>query len=159
QHDATPTPGESVFLSGGGGLPAGFYTLLPAHYATLPGAYRLALVPKSQDALASQNQVLADGTVQMAGFFADPAFGTRNARRQAFFIQSSSVWRQYSEIDQTSGSTFFAVPTQSATTVPPLPQDAGHLALDAVGSLTIAGGLLTAPAAGGRGAELDIAAL
>jgi len=32
-------PGDSVYLTGGGGLPAGTYALLPEEYAFLPGAY------------------------------------------------------------------------------------------------------------------------
>ena len=47
QGDQVPLAGTSVFLSGGNGLPAGFYTLLPAHYATLPGAYRVTVVANS----------------------------------------------------------------------------------------------------------------
>src|SRR5262249_1991014 len=33
--------GQRVYLSGIPGLPAGTYTLLPAQYATLPGAFRV----------------------------------------------------------------------------------------------------------------------
>src|SRR5262249_23007913 len=43
--DSIPEAGRSVFLSGISGLPAGTYTLLPPHYATLPGAFRVRLVP------------------------------------------------------------------------------------------------------------------
>ena len=49
QRHAKPLPaaGARVFLSGAPGLPAGFYTLLPAHYATLPGALRVSVSPVS----------------------------------------------------------------------------------------------------------------
>ncbi len=44
QGDSVPAAGSAVYLSASPGLPAGFYTLLPAHYATLPGAYRVEVV-------------------------------------------------------------------------------------------------------------------
>ncbi len=37
------TAGQQVYLAGGPGLPAGYYTLLPAKYATLPGAFRVVV--------------------------------------------------------------------------------------------------------------------
>jgi filamentous hemagglutinin family protein len=156
QGDALPAAGASVFLSGGGGLPAGYYTLLPAHYATLPGAYRVKLLPNSQDALASQNAILPDGSAQMAGYLANPAAGTRGSRTIAFKIQSSDVWRQYSEIDQTSGNAFFA--GQRSGAPPRLPNDAGHIAFSALSNLNLAGILLDTPVFDGRGSLVDIAA-
>lgn len=160
QGDALPAAGAAVFLSGGGGLPAGYYTLLPAHYATLPGAYRVKLVPNTQDALVSNNVALQDGTMRMAGYLANPGAGTRSGRTVAFDVQSSDVWRLYSEIDQTSGNAFFGAQQPGSTAAPPrLPRDAGHFALSALGGLNIAGLLLDAPDAGGRGAWVDIAAL
>jgi hypothetical protein len=42
-------PGDQVYLAGGNGLPAGLYTLLPAHYALLPGAYAVRPVAASKD--------------------------------------------------------------------------------------------------------------
>ena len=39
--DAYPMAGTQITISGGNGIPAGTYTLYPAHYATLPGAMRV----------------------------------------------------------------------------------------------------------------------
>ncbi len=158
--DSVPAAGSSVFLSGGPGLPAGIYTLLPAHYATLPGAYRVTVLPNSQDALASRNTVLQDGTIVTAGHFANPEAGTQSARSVAFEVQSSSVWRQYSEIDQTSGNSYFAQSSfaNSAGALPRLPIDAGHAVFNASSTLDLSGQLLSTPGAGGRGAEVDISA-
>ena len=157
--DQVPLAGTSVFLSGGNGLPAGFYTLLPPHYATLPGAYRVTVVANSQDFRASQNVQLPDGTLQMAGSFANPMAGTQSARTIAFNVQSSAVWRQYSEIDQTSGNAFFGKQAPGSSGAPPrLPQDAGHVAFNAINALNLNGRILDLPAANGRGALVDIAA-
>src|SRR5262249_45896561 len=133
QHDAVPAAGLNVYLTGGRGLPAGYYTLLPAHYATLPNAYRISLVGGSEDSSSLLNGVLSDGTMRMTGFFARPASGTRASAMQLFNVQSSAVWRQYSEIDQTSGNQFFYAKTEGTSGLPPrLPIDAGHAVFSAI---------------------------
>jgi filamentous hemagglutinin family protein len=157
QGDTIPAAGSAVYLSGSPGLPAGYYTLLPAHYATLPGAYRVEMVANSQDARVGQNTVLPDGTLQVAGYLANPTAGTRAARTMAFDVQSSAVWRQYSEIDETSGNTYFSMLAQSSGSAARLPEDAGHIVIDGLTAITLDATVLAAPATGGRGAEFDIA--
>jgi filamentous hemagglutinin family protein len=157
QGDTQPLAGSSVYLTASPGLPAGYYTLLPPHYATLPGAYRVQ-VTNTQDAVASQNIVLPDGTLQVAGYVANATAGTRAARTTLFEVQSQSVWRQYSEIDQTSGNSYFAVLAQSSGSGSArLPIDAGHLVIDATGTAALLATLTVTPATGGRGSEVDIA--
>ncbi len=155
--DTVPAAGSSVYLSGVSGLSAGYYTLLPAHYATLPGAYRVEVVANSTDARASQNAVLPDGTLQVAGYLANPTAGTRAARTNLFDVQSQAVWRQYSEIDQTSGNAYFGALAQSTGSAARLPEDAGHVVIAGLTSITLDATVLATPAAGGRGAEFDIA--
>ncbi len=156
--DPVTAAGRTVYLSGQQGLPAGYYTLLPAHYATLPGAYRVALVSGTQDALTSQNAVLPDGTLRVAGYFADKN-GARDAHTQYFDVQSSAVWRQYTEIDQSSGDSFFGNKVQSGSGLPPLlALDAGHAVFSAVNAINLEGLISSAPGKGGRGSEFDIAA-
>ncbi|HKY19223.1 MAG TPA: filamentous hemagglutinin family protein [Rhizomicrobium sp.] len=159
RRDALPGPGRTVVLSGAPGLPAGVYTLLPAHYATLPGAYRVALVGNSQDALRYLNKTLPDGTLRMAGHFANAASGTRDARQQYFDVQSATVWRQYSEIQQISGNSFFGAKISDVTGLPPrLATDAGRAVFSGLSAIALQGTILLAPASGGRGSEVDIAA-
>ena len=161
--DVLPSAGSSVYLSGGPEFAPGYYTLLPAHYATLPGAYRVE-VTTTQNVQASNNTVLPDGTLQMAGTLARltgiqngvPVY-TQAARTTLVNVQSSKVWRQYSEIDSTSGNTYFAT-LNPAGTAPRLPIDAGHLVFDVVSGLDLSGQILSTPASGGLGGELDIAA-
>jgi filamentous hemagglutinin family protein len=155
--DKVPTAGSSFYLSGMPGLPAGYYTLLPAHYATVPGAYRIEVVSGSQDARPSQNSVLPDGTFQVAGYLANSSAGTRSARTTLFDVQSNAVWRQYSEIDQISGNSYFASLAQSSGSAARLPRDAGHIVVDGTTAMTLDATLQAAPAAGGRGAEFDVA--
>ncbi|MBW8810460.1 MAG: hypothetical protein JF591_16945, partial [Lysobacter sp.] len=158
RHDTLPAVGKTVYLSGLSGLPAGFYTLLPAHYATLPGAYRVAVVPGSTDALVSQNKTLPDGTTRMAGYFADSMTGARDARTQYFDVQSAAVWGQYSEIDKTSAVNFFGGKASASGVVPKLPSDAGHAVFSAASAIVLQGSVLSAPATNGRVGEMDIIA-
>lgn len=156
---AGPLTGQSVYLSGMPGLPAGYYVLLPAKYATLPGAYRVVQNTGSQDPALGQNAVLPDGTMSITGYFADALDGTRDARNTTFLVQSGSVWQQYSQYQLTDADSYFASQAGKAGTVTPeLPADAGHLILSATQQLQLGATLQSAPASGGRGSLVDIAA-
>ncbi|RDS81725.1 filamentous hemagglutinin N-terminal domain-containing protein [Dyella monticola] len=154
-----PAAGQSVYLSGMPGLPAGYYVLLPAKYATLPGAYRVVQDTGSQDAVLGQNAVLPDGTLSVTGYFGNALDGAHNARTTTFLVQSSSVWQQYSQYQFSNANTYFAnQASQAGTVAPALPMDAGHLILSATQQLQLSASLLGAPASGGRGSLVDIAA-
>lgn len=155
---ADPNLGQAVYLSGISGLPAGVYTLLPARYATLPGAYRVVQNTSSQDAVLGRNATLPDGTQMVAGYFVDALTGARSARTTTFELQSGAVWQQYSQYTLTSANQFFGALAEHAGTVAsPLPQDAGHLLLDAGHELDLGASLTAATGEGGRGAQVDIA--
>ena len=63
-------PGATVYLTGGGGLAAGTYTLLPVDYAFLPGAYIIQLQSSSvipvQGAVTNQGYSLTVGYASVA---------------------------------------------------------------------------------------------
>jgi len=156
---AGPAVGETVYLSGLAGLPEGYYTLLPAGYATLPGAYRVVQNTASQDSMLGQNAVLPDGTLSITGYFGDALDGARSARTTTFLVQSGSVWQQYSQYQFTNADSYFAKQASSAGAVAPaLPADAGHLTLSASQQLQLDTSLVAAPASGGRTSLVDIAA-
>ncbi len=159
--------GQSVYLSGAPGLPAGWYTLLPASYATLPGAFRVVQDTSAVDTVSSQNTVLPDGTAVVAGYFGNALSGARASRSTSFEVQSGPVWQQYSQFTLSSANTFFqAQAAHAGNAVPQLPRDAGQLVLGASGGLTLGDGsgsasgspiLLTAGADVGAAAQIDIA--
>jgi filamentous hemagglutinin family protein len=150
--------GQSVYLSGVPGLAAGYYTLLPAKYATLPGAYRVTVSNVSGALTPGASQVLPDGTVAVAGYMANTLSGSRSATPTLFDVQSGAVWQQYSQYTLTSANAFFPPLAASAGNVtPPLPMDAGQLVLAAKQGLTLGATLDTAAAPGGAPAEVDIA--
>ncbi|MEW6435567.1 MAG: filamentous hemagglutinin family protein [Pseudomonadota bacterium] len=150
--------GQRVYLSGIPGLPAGVYTLLPAQYATLPGAYRVVQQTGTIDNLASQNVILPDGSAIVAGSFVDGLTGGSASRTTSFLVQSQAVWEQYSRYTISNANSYFAaLAAKNGTTIPRLPMDAGALALTAATSLSLGATLDTAAGSGGRGATVDIA--
>ncbi|MBN6110688.1 filamentous haemagglutinin family protein [Xanthomonas bonasiae] len=159
QKGGTPALGSAVHLSGVPGLADGDYTLLPAKYATLPGAYRVVARSGSTDATAAQNLVAADGTAVVAGYLVDTLSGTRSARSQLFEVQSAATWGQYSEYTRTGANAFFAAQaTGAGNATPQLPRDGGQLILAAGDALRLGATLNTAAASGGNAAQIDIAA-
>ena len=72
--------GDSVHLAGGGGLPAGDYILLPAHYALLPGALMITPQPGTRD-FGPGNRFRNDlGDVVVAGYRSVAGTSLREAR-------------------------------------------------------------------------------
>ncbi|MBW8372218.1 MAG: filamentous hemagglutinin family protein [Thiobacillus sp.] len=152
-------PGDQVYLTGGNGLAAGLYTLLPAHYALLPGAMLVRPVAGSKDFFPQQAYLKQDGIRVMSGFIADTRYdtstgtGPRDARWSAFEVLTHAQVRARSEYGLYSANRFFPAIGADRN----LPQDAAALAFDISGTtLELAGDFDLS--AGGRGAALDIAA-
>ncbi|MEW6438573.1 MAG: filamentous hemagglutinin family protein [Pseudomonadota bacterium] len=150
--------GQAVYLSGVPGLAAGTYVLLPAQYATLPGAYRVVENTGASNVMPGQSVTLPDGTHLVSGYYVDALSGARSATPVQFTVQSAAVWGQYSQYTLTSANSYFASQAASnGTAVPPLPVDAGQLALAASQTLILDATLRTAAGPGGLAAEVDIA--
>nr|WP_246641981.1 filamentous haemagglutinin family protein [Paraburkholderia edwinii] len=150
--------GQSVYLSGVPGLPAGFYTLLPGMYATLPGAFRVTVSSATGPVAPGASQTLPDGTVQVGGYFGNSLSGTRSGTPTLFDVQSGKVWQQYSQFTFTSANAFFPnLAANAGNVAPQLPVDAGQLVLSAKTGLSLGAKLDTAAGPGGAPAEVDIA--
>lgn len=151
----TLSAGDRVYLEGGSGLSAGVYTLLPARYALLPGAF--LVTPKSGDPLGS---VLQPGGASLVSGY---RFNTLNTARQApalyssFEVAPSSVVDVRAKYDDFNASTFLRDRAVALNiSVPRLPGDAGRLLLQAVQGMTFQGQVLGSAATNGRGASIDI---
>ncbi|WP_324614995.1 filamentous haemagglutinin family protein [Hyphomicrobium album] len=158
---------DRVWLDGGNGLAAGWYTLLPAHYALLPGAYAVQMVSGSQGAAAVKPSTLTDGSVVMAGYRANAYDGSRDQLPSSWRIMSGAVIRKYSEYNEAFANTFFASEafrqtqyrlTGQQVVTPRLPIDGGSVVFKATQDLILNGQLRSQAAAGGRGGLVDIAA-
>jgi filamentous hemagglutinin family protein len=146
--------GQRIVLTDGvGGLAAGTYVLLPAHYALLPGAYTVTFTGQT-DVATGRAVSLPGGGWQTAAYRGTATTGgtQRAALTELVEIAPGDVARTKSEYIETRASTFFAGGAGR------LPGDAGQLAVRAGSSLALAGTLDTAHAATHRGAEVDIAA-
>ncbi|KFL53758.1 filamentous hemagglutinin [Burkholderia pyrrocinia] len=158
QASLTDPVGKAVYLSGVPGLAAGYYTLLPGKYATVPGAYRVTVSSTAGNVVPGASQVLQDGTVVTAGYFANSLTGNRSATPTLFNVQSNSVWQQYSQYTLTGANAYFTkLAASKGNVTPPLPVDGGQLVLAATKALTLGATLNAAAGAGGAPAEVDIA--
>lgn len=153
--NSTLSAGDRVYLEGGSGLSAGVYTLLPARYALLPGAF--LVTPKSGDPLGS---VLQPGGASLVSGY---RFNTLNTGRQtptlysSFEVAPQSVVDVRAKYDDFNASTFLRDrATALNISVPRLPGDAGRLLLQAVQGMTFQGQVLGSAATNGRGASIDI---
>jgi|GEM_PF-963284 len=149
--------GMAVTLDGGDGIAAGQYVLMPAHYALLPGAYRI--VENAGAAAPAVGQVSSerDGSIIMGGAFSTAGTDLSSSQRVSFTIQSQSTFLKYSDIQTTSGTSSIASAASAENlTTPALPLDAARVVLDPLAQLTVDGTFDMTPATGGRGSEIDI---
>jgi len=149
--------GSAVTLSGGDGIAAGTYTLLPASYATLPGAYRVVVVSTNTGANVAVSTVAADGSIYLSGTLTNAVTGAKSSSTALFEIQSDATWTKYSEIDINYGDAYFAkLAATNDTATARLASDAGQLVVAAANTLVLDATNQFAPASGGRGGEVDI---
>ncbi len=157
-HGVTqPGVGRQVYLSGVPGLAAGYYTLLPAQYATLPGAMRI-YDTTARDAVVGRAATFADGGYAVGGYYGDALTGAHDARTTTFVVQSADTWQQYSQYRLSDADTFFnAAATKKGQVAPPLAADAGRLQIGAGHELDLGATLDAQPDKGGRTSQVDIA--
>src|SRR6202035_5048891 len=90
--------GQSIYLTGSPGLAAGWYTLLPAQYAMLPGGMRVVQGMNGPQIAAGTSERLNDGTMVVSGYYGFTGTDTRSATPVAFEVQGQSTFLQYSQI-------------------------------------------------------------
>jgi filamentous hemagglutinin family protein len=156
--DPSLSPEETVYWSGGGGLAAGVYPLLPARYATEPGAFLVQIEPQFTSASPGTLGALADGTPVVAGFLSYGATGLHQSPGyEGFAIYPGSYAQQLAAYDISTASSFFSAAAASAGAPrPDLPADAGSLSIAATVGLDAAGHVLTQAASGGVGAAISV---
>lgn len=129
--------GQAVYLSGIDGLPAGTYTLLPARYALLPGAFAVRVTGR-RDATSFDNQVLRDGVRLVSGRLVNPGAGTAEARTRLFEVFDGSQLRERAEYVESTGSALFAAEAaRLGLARPELTIDGGTIALSAITRLDL----------------------
>jgi filamentous hemagglutinin len=154
-NSGTLKAGDSIYLSGGNGLPAGNYVLLPAHYALLAGGYSVKAVAGTQDFTAQQNTLNKDGSKLVSGYRTQFGGITADSRSSGFLVASGDVARTQSEFTNTLASNLFKADS-TATSGLRLPADAGRVAISAVTDLVLDGSITGKHSAGSRGSAVDI---
>jgi filamentous hemagglutinin family protein len=159
--------GLSVYLNAASGLAAGWYTLLPAKYALLPGGMRVVHDTSATTTPPVGGATLTDGTIVTSGYFGVAGVNMRSATPAVFDVQSQATVLNESKIAQTQGAVYFsALAAHNDVPTPPLPIDAGRLILSPLTGLTLDASFETAPAdlaasasspaLTGRGSAVDI---
>ncbi len=152
-------PGDTVYLSGIGDLPAGEYARLPARYALLYGAYRVTPLDGYTGINPGETSQLTDGTPVVAGQYRVAGTGIHNPDWNGFKVETRQQARLHSEILLTRANRFYSDRARAnETRVPFLPQDAGQLGISVLSRLDLAGELRNQANGSGRGGRLDIEA-
>ncbi|MBS0375210.1 MAG: filamentous hemagglutinin family protein [Proteobacteria bacterium] len=156
-QNSTLAPGSSVYLSGGGGLAAGYYPLLPARYALLPGAVLVSVAPGYTNMPIGTVAAAADGAPIVSGYLSFGNTGLGSGTTAGFVIEPGSYAHQLASYQDSLASAFFATASAAGAARPVLPADAGSVAIQ-TGSLSAAPGAVNlAAATGGRGGLFELA--
>ena len=141
-------PNQSIYLSGGGGLAAGTYTLLPARYALLPGAFLVQSVSGFQDLQPATHSTVSNGVPVVAGYLTYGNTGIGDTRYSGYLVRPGTYGQQLADYTNNLASSFFD-PSKSTSDAPTgsgaRPADAGTLmvavqdAFYALGSLRAKG--------------------
>ncbi len=147
--NSTLKAGDRVYLADSKGLPAGYYTLLPARYALLSGAF---LVTPKGDTPSGSSAKLVDGASLVSGYRINASSVPAAARPlyTSFEVASSAVVQSRGEYKTTSANGFFAKASTRR------PEDAGHLVLAATQAMTLAGSVTSGALGTGRAGMVDI---
>ena len=167
QDSGSSVPSQTVYLSAGDGLAAGFYALLPARYALEPGAELIQIEPAYTSPSGGQIATLANGTPVLAGYLSSGTTGLHTSpgatEYEGFAIYPGSYAQQLAAYTLSDASTYFnALATAAGTGRVAEAADAGTLSFIVAQSMnnsfSLEGNVLTAAATGGRGALVNISA-
>lgn len=153
----TQTFGASVHLSGGGGVAAGTYAILPARYALLTGAYLVRPVAGYTNLAPGQTVSQLDGSTIVSGYRTYGSTGLGDTQTSGWDVAPGSYALQLATYNISTANNFFTSEATTANvTIPRLPNDAGALAIQVATQASLDGQLLTTTPKGGRGATVDL---
>ncbi len=166
QESGSAVPGQTIYLSGGAGIAAGYYALLPPRYALEPGAVLIQLEPGITSATGGQVGTLANGTPVIGGFLSVGTTGLNTGGLTLYegvVVYPAGYAHELANYTITDASSYFAAQAAAAGTGPVSePADAGTFTLSVTpstsNSLSVEGSVLTAAASGGRGAQINLSA-
>jgi len=102
-----PAIGQRITLDAGvPGLPAGTYTLMPASYAFLPGAFRVELNGLARAGTLSKSLAMRNGSWATSGRLSIANTGISDPLSSQLIVTSGDVLRRYSQYNETGYATF-----------------------------------------------------
>jgi len=163
-----PAVGQQVTIGAGvPGLPAGTYTLLPANYALLPGAYRVELATTNHTLLPGAI-ALGNGSYVINGAQGVAGTGFRDALPIQVTVSSGTVVRNDAQYNEESYSQYVVGQAAlfGAVRAAYIPADAGTLVIALAGgpqqdgsgrtAFSFAGQANFGVAAGGYGGDAEV---
>lgn len=130
--------GDVVRLEGVPGLADGFYTMLPAHYALLPGG--LLVQPLGGSFASSfESQIRSDGAVIASGQRGVSGTSILDPKHERFLVMSQEVFRKYSELPTYSFNEYARAVAAEAGVGVRTAADAGSAVFRASTQLELAG--------------------
>jgi filamentous hemagglutinin len=147
--------GDSITLAEGAGLSAGTYTLLPARYALLPGAFLIT----PQTGAPSGTVARPGGAFLVSGYRSNEMNADRAGITQvsSFEIAPFKVVRARAEyVDLLANNVLKQAALSRELGVPRLPEDSGYLSFSATANLALAGQVSSISLGKGRGSLIDI---
>ncbi len=154
--NAKLTVGGQVYLNASPGLPAGIYTLLPARYALLHGAF---LVTPQSGIPPAAAAAQPDGSTVVSGYVRYGLGSSMSAPGlyAAFSVASSSVLAGRAQYAGFSADASLAQGAAAAgSSVPRLPVDSGQLVVTATLAMQVRGSVAAQAPAAGLGGLIDI---
>jgi len=150
--------GQTITLGGGGGIPAGTYTVLPPRYALLPGAFAVEAAAGYFGISPGTTVAMPDGTAIVAGELGVASAGTGASNWSGYRVFTGAQFRTMSQFTDYLGNSYFvAAASAGAQSAPRVAQDAGVLAVSG-SDVLLQSTIDAAPAGSGRGADISIAA-
>lgn len=147
--------GDQVWLQGVPGLADGAYTLLPAHYALLPGGLLVQPLGGSL-AAAPKAHVRPDGAAVVAGYRLVGG-ERRDAGYGSFAVMTGKVFGAYSQIDTASFDAYARRNAEQSDVFVRTMNDAGTVALAATEGLVLQGNARFGAGPEGRPGSLEVA--
>ena len=102
-----PVIGQRITLDAGvPGLPPGTYTLMPANYALLPGAFRVELNGLANAGALSKSLAMRNGSWATSGRLSIANTGIVDPLSSQLIVTSGAVLRRYSQYNETGYAAF-----------------------------------------------------
>jgi len=142
--------GEKIRISSGSGLPAGIYTLLPARYATQPGAHLVSIPIETQSKMIPGDRT--DGATRVFGTrfnVLNTPVDTPTALAGIYEISSPSVIASRATFEPLKADSFFADSSSR-------PANGANLVAKASSALVFNGLVSGAASGSGRASSVDI---